>query len=234
MLLAFVDESYNKDMFCLSALVADDQITVELSHALDEIVRRVRQHGFADAQELHGHEIFHGAGEWKGVPLRLRMHTYHQAMRAVGASGATVVFSDLARQAEDGNDPTPPHERTLRQLLERLESVAEERSQYMLVLADEVHSAERHRTNFRFYQDSNGGEEHDGRLVRILDTLYFGPSRHSRMLQAADLLTYMRLRQATGIKSNPNARRVNDAIWMQVSSVIAEPKASSVSTKAPI
>jgi hypothetical protein len=140
----------------------------------------------------------------------------------------------VARQAADGKDPTPPHERTLRQLLEHLELIAEERSQYMLVLADEVHSAERHRTNFRFYQDSDSGGEHQGRLGRVLDTLYFGPSRQSRMLQAADLLTFMRLRRAVGVESNPNAVRVNDAIWSQVASVIAEPEDDQTSTKAPI
>jgi len=120
--------------------------------------------------------------------------------------------------------PKTSTNRTLRQLLERVEAVAEQRSEYVLVLADEVHSAERHRTNFRSCQDSDDPADGTGRLARIIDTLYFGPSRHSRMLQAADLLTYMRLRRATSTEPNPRATQVNDAIWQQIVPVILDPK----------
>ena len=219
MFLAFVDESYNKDLFCLSALVADDLTTAHLSLELDGIIQFVNNCGFPGPQELHGHEIFHGSGSWKDVPLRLRMHAYFQAMKLIGQSGALAVFSDLVRVAEE--DPSSPHERALTQLLERLEILAEDRSQYVLVLADEVHSAERHRTNFRFYQSGEDG--HSGRrLTRILDTLYFGPSRHSRMLQAADLVTYMRLRRSTVPESNSKATRANDAIWALIEPILSE------------
>ena len=234
MLLAFIDESYNRDLFCLSALVADDRMTIDLSGRLDQVVESIRSSGFPDVQELHGHEIFHGAGEWRGVPLRLRMHVYVQAAQAIGESGALAVFSDLARHDDKSGDATPAHERALRQLLERLEALAEERSQYMLVLADEVHSAERHRTNFRFYQDADHDGGHAGRLARILDTLYFGPSRHSRMLQAADLLTFIRLRRSTVTEPQPNATRVNDTIWAYVEPIVEAGRADHTSTKAPI
>jgi hypothetical protein len=215
--LAFVDESYNEDVFCLGALVADEEATVALTAALDAVVAAVSGAGYPAARELHGHEMLHGSGGWKHVPMRLRLYAHSRAMRAIGGSGAAAVFCDARRPTEDGADPAPPHERTLRRLLEEVQEFAAARSERVLVLADDVHSAERHRTNFRF--DSASGPP--GRLDRILDTLYFGPSRHSRMLQAADLLTYLRLRRLTVREASPKATRANDDMWASVEPIIA-------------
>jgi hypothetical protein len=227
--LAFVDESYNDDLFCLSALLADDETTFALTAELDAVIASVASAGYSGARELHGHEMLHGSGEWKHVPMRLRLYAYSQAMRAIGQSGAAVVFCDGGRRIEEGSDPTPPHERTLTRLLGLIQEFAEARSQRVLVLADDVHSAERHRTNFRFRGSGEDGG-HAGPRDRILDTLYFGPSRHSRMLQAADLLTYMRLRRATVKEATAKATRANDAMWASVEPIIVAPG----STKAPV
>jgi hypothetical protein len=210
-LLAFVDESFNKSLFCLSALVVDEAAVVALTAELDSVIAPIVA-AYGDVKELHGHEIFHAAAGWHDVPLRLRMNVYVRAMRAIGRSGAAAVFSDLPWAG--AGDTSPPHEQALQRLLGSLQTLAVERDERILVLADEVHSAERHRTNFRFYQGPAGG------LDRILDTLYFGPSHHSRLLQASDLLTYMRLRRLTVAESDPRAERVNDTIWASVEGIV--------------
>jgi hypothetical protein len=86
----------------------------------------------------------------------------------------------------------------------------------VLVLADDVHSAERHRTNLRFH-DGSGSTE---RLDRVLYTLCFGPSRHSRVLQAVDLLTHMRSRRSTVKEATARAALANDAIWPGIQPII--------------
>jgi hypothetical protein len=100
-----------------------------------------------------------------------------------------------------------------------LQQHAEGQNQRILLLADEVHSAERHRTNFRSYQDGSDGEPAGG-LHRILDTLYFGPSKHSRLLQAADMLTFIRLRRMTSVEPDSRATKINETIWEHVEPMV--------------
>jgi len=216
-LLAFVDESYNRDLFCLTCLMADEHVAVRLTDALNAIIGSVAAQGYSEAVEFHGHEMFQAVGGWKDVPVRLRMNAYLQAARAISASGAKSALVSVERHADHG-DSTPPHEVALERLLALIQAHAEETHNHVLVLADDVHSAERHRTNFRFYQDGRSAEHR--RLGRILDTLYFGPSHHSRLLQAADLVSYMRLRRLTVTETDPRAQSVNDAIWNQLGSTV--------------
>jgi len=139
------------------------------------------------------------------------MNAYLRAAQVVRSSGAKSCVVSIERH--DHGDATPPHEVALERLLGSLQEYARLMSEHVLVLADEVHSAERHRTNFRFFQES-GPKEND-RLDRILDTLYFGPSQHSRLLQAADLLSFIYLRRLTVKEADPRAQTINDAIWAQ-------------------
>lgn len=85
MLLAFVDESYNKRLFCLTSLVADAQAIMEVSDALNTTSRSIAAHGYPEAKEFHGHEIFQAVGGWRRVPLRVA----HERLFA-SSSGRTV------------------------------------------------------------------------------------------------------------------------------------------------
>jgi len=89
--------------------------------------------------------------------------------------------------------------------------------------ADEIHTAERHRTKLRDYQIDEPSDVRWSRLDRIFDTLYFGPSKHSRLLQAADLLTYIYLRRATVKETSPRAAMANERIWNPIAPrIVAE------------
>jgi hypothetical protein len=221
--LAYLDESYNRRLFCLSALVADDATVVSLTQDLNRVVEAVRVAGYPEVVELHGHEMLQAVESWKGVPIRLRLNAYLMATRVVRESGAVSLFVEVERSG-DLSDSTPSHETALRRLLQRLQGLAQSRDDRVLVLADEVHSAERHRTNFRFYRDNEDAIWPPGRLDRIVDTLYFGPSHHSRMLQVADLFTYMRLRKLTVTESDNRAQQVNDAIWANIAPTVVQEK----------
>jgi hypothetical protein len=55
----------------------------------------------------------------------------------------------VRRQRERYTDPQPPHEVVLGHLPERVNECARRAGAHALVAADEVHTQERHRTNFR-------------------------------------------------------------------------------------
>lgn len=81
--------------------------------------------------------------------------------------------------------------------------------------ADEVTSAI---TDFSEYKQIGKTPMHFGRtLGRLLDTVYFTHSHHSRFLQVADLLVYMagRYENAVADKSRWHEREVSDA-WEKI------------------
>jgi len=238
MLLAYVDESYNDSRFFLSALVVDDIQGQTLITALDKIVADAVPDGVPPQAELHGSEMFHGNNHWRHLPPWLRVHVYREATDAIAAVDAACFFSgvDLASLARTEYAEVPPHEIALRFLLESLQTYAENRGELVLTIADEIHTAERHRTKLRDYRVDEPSDVRWSRLDRIFDTLYFGPSKHSRLLQAADLLTYIYLRRTTVIESSPKATLANERIWKPLTpKIIAETMYPGPgNTKAPI
>lgn len=89
------------------------------------------------------------------------------------------------------------------------------------MVADEVHTSDRHRMNFRFAKKwGTFGNYKSSKLDRVIDTIHFAPSHHSRLLQAADLVCYMRHRRQTVTESDPRAKKANDGIWAEIEPVI--------------
>jgi len=67
-LLAYVDESYNDARFFLSALVVTDVQGQMLIDGLNQVVANAHTEGVPGDAELHGADMFHGKGDWKGLP----------------------------------------------------------------------------------------------------------------------------------------------------------------------
>lgn len=74
MLLAYVDESFNKKYFYMVALIATPEQVRDLTVAFDGYVRSLaaKHDTLATRQELHGYEIFHGKDAWSGLVPRQR------------------------------------------------------------------------------------------------------------------------------------------------------------------
>lgn len=221
-LLAYVDESYNDVRFFLSALVLNDSQGQQLIDDLNKIINDAVTEGVPPDAELHGSEIFHGNNHWKGLPPWLRIRIYQQATDAIGRAQVSSFFSgvDLTQLPRTQDVNVPPHELALRILLESLQSYAELKDERVLTIADEIHTAERHRTRLEAYRNAGTPEGSGPHLDRIFDTLYFGPSRHSRLLQAADLLTYIYLRRSTVVEHSSRAGMANRRIWRPIAATV--------------
>ena len=151
LLLAYVDESCTTDRFYLGPVVVDGAAAARIEAGLDLILQDYRgQFGLGASTEMHGNPLFGGKDGWGAVPTRVRINVYERAMGIVGTSGARVVLRgmNVRRQRERYADPHPPHEIVLGHLLERVNEYAREHEAQALVLADQVHAEERHRTNF--------------------------------------------------------------------------------------
>jgi hypothetical protein len=224
LVLAFVDESYTPAEFHLGAVVVDARAARLIENGLDSLLRDYSgKFGLSEHTELHGHPLFQGRDEWREVPTRVRINIYRRAMAVVGSSGASIVLRgmDIERQQRRYLRPDPPHEVVLGHLLERVNAYAREHDLWALVLADEVHSQDRHRTNVRDFRSAGTPGYRSSTLPRLLDTIHFAPSHHSRLLQAADLVTFLHRRRRTHPAGDERAAAANEAIWSEVADAVA-------------
>ncbi|MCK0116283.1 DUF3800 domain-containing protein [Isoptericola sp. S6320L] len=200
----------------MGALLVDTDAACSIEKGLDELVTTdASQSGLASEAELHGYELFHGKGDWAKLAMRQQINVYDRALRIIGGSGAKILFRGMDVKAQIARyvDPFPPHDITLGHLLESINEACRADNEYAVVVADEVHAQDRHRTNFRDYRRTGTPGYQSSTLPNVIDTIHFGPSAHSRLLQAIDLATFVYRRRCTVRETNPKARVALDRMW---------------------
>lgn len=217
-LLAYVDESERKPYFFLGSVVADGNTVNKLEAGLSEILEELYESGVltqSNTRELHGHDLFQGKGDWSNLAPRQRIGVYSRALGLISESGAKVVVRglDCERQKAKYSIVEPPHEVVMGHLLERVNDYAKRVDDKALIVADEVHAVERHRTNFRDYKQNGTPGYRSSKLPYLIDTLHFAPSHHSSMLQAADLVTFVYGRRHVEIRQNDPSALATRRLW---------------------
>lgn len=89
-----------------------------------------------------------------------------------------------------------------------------------MILADEHHSAPGARRSLRDFKIDRVPGYTRGKIRRIADTIYFGPSHESRLLQAADVATYFLNRHHTIAEKDIRGQRAVDRIVEQLRVII--------------
>ncbi|MGD7790286.1 DUF3800 domain-containing protein [Propionibacteriaceae bacterium Y1700] len=208
MLLAYVDESFNKKYFYMVALIATPEQVRDLTVALDGHVRSLaaKHDTLATRQELHGYEVFHGKDAWSGLFPRQRVQVFREAFKIIADSGVRIVMRGLDVPAQEAKyaNPFPPYTVVLTKILEKVQSVAKGDDKLALVICDEYHEDDRHRRLLTNYRDWQTPTSTSMKLDRIIDTIHFTPSHESRMIQATDMIAFVTLRRAA--VSNPDPR----------------------------
>lgn len=218
----FIDESArDNDFYFIGGLIVDDDAIQAIEAGFNGIGKLVADNvaGFDPRSEFHAVDMFHGEKEWDRVPVVWRVKACELAAKVIERSGAEFVFRgiDLARQRAVYYNPFAPHLLTLAHLLaeidKRMNRVHHESA---LVLADDHHSAAGSRRNLVDFKIRSVPGYTTTRLVRLADTIYFGPSHASRLLQAADLATYFINRKTTITEKDPRARAAVDRIAARI------------------
>ncbi|HWB34916.1 MAG TPA: DUF3800 domain-containing protein, partial [Rugosimonospora sp.] len=194
MLLAYLDESYTDEWFTMLALLLDGPAAVALSDELERVATTAaKAYDLTPAVELHGHEIFHGVGAWKGVPVRARVGVFDDVIEVVAAQDVLLIARamDVLGQRIRYAAPASPYSMVLRHMLERIDECVTKLGEHALVIADEVDGEARHRADLSMYREVGTAGYRRRRLSRIVDTLHFAPSRASRLVQAADVLAFL-------------------------------------------
>ncbi|WP_420368868.1 DUF3800 domain-containing protein [Curtobacterium sp. L1-20] len=220
MLLCYVDESFKNDFYGFGAVVVDAEQTRRLTARMHELVASLGEYGVDPRTEVHAHPVFHGKEEWAAVPPRVRVKVFLEVVDAVRASGATVLLRgvrpDRLRRYQETRgyrDRYAPEQVAFQHLLQRVDRHATASDRHALVIADERADRDRHRERFAVYQAyGTPGTYMHTRLERLLDTVHFAPSHHSRMLQIADVVAFVWVRSQTVVERDPRQARVMAAL----------------------
>lgn len=214
--LCYFDESkHSKEnpFFFIGGLAISDAQCL----AFEGVLRQIAYNYFGNSSltqafEFHGNELFHGKGNSKGRKLEERVRVFQDVATFVTDNKIPVrmVCIDVAQHLQKYKYPTPAYRLGLMLMLERFQEYLDTVDDLGLVFgdyeADEVTGAV---VDFSEYKTQGKTPMHFGRpLGRLIDTVYFTQSHHSRFLQVADLLIYMAGRYE-------NAKTV-DSRWHEV------------------
>ncbi len=214
-LIAYVDESYDRDFYFVGAAIAEYDVWTDLASRYEAIRLTTRAlHNVDAAAEFHGHELMGGAGDWKSLRGKHREAAgiYAAALRAAQEAGVSYLFRgvDVQRLNARYAYPRQPHDVAFSHLLERIDEYtdAHGHGEQTIVIADEIATQEQHQAEFVGYQRDGTSGYRSTRLEHISAPINFASSKLTPGLQAADMAVYLHRRRSTTVETHPQAQRV--------------------------
>ena len=197
--LTYFDENkYSSDnpFFIIGGLMIHDEKALGLEDTLSQI-----QYNFFGTNvltketEFHGKEMFHGKGQFKGRKLADRVQVFQDISQFIINNKIPVrmVCIDVRKHREKYNYPIPEYRLGLMLILERFCDFLDHVDDLGIVFGDyEKDEITRSVLDFSQFKVLGKTPMYFGRpLGRLIDTVYFTHSHHSRFLQVADILVYM-------------------------------------------
>ena len=223
--LAYLDESRTAKAFHITALCVSDVDAIPLGRDLDGVVE-FAQDNFGKIRsnaELHGYAIASAKDDWTSFQTKMqaRVDVYQRAVEVIASYDVRAYIRGVTLRGHRSRYGSlkDPHETVLPWVLERVQEDAVRKQDVVLAIADEVSTQDRFRANVREYQQYGTWGWRSTTLDRIADTIHFAPSKASRLLQAADLVSYA---HAQSRRTHPNAqaeaayRRIWDTLLPRV------------------
>jgi len=197
--LAYFDEnkySEQSPLFYIGGILLADRSVSALESELGQI-----QYNFfgttalSRATEMHGKELFHRKGPFKRRSLAERLRLLHDigAFLVTNKIPIRLVCIDVAAHRDRYRYPEPEYHLGLMLILERFCDYLEQQQDVGLVFGDyEKDEITRAVLDFSQFKSSGRTPMYRGRpLGRLIDTIYFTHSHHSRFLQVADIVVFL-------------------------------------------
>jgi len=220
--LAYVDESYDTQEHWVVALLVDHAAVNALHRALRSVVAgAAAEYGFPEEAELHGHELFGGRGPFGELEPRIRIGLYAKAFRCLADCSCNVILRGVAVPGlmRRYGAAAEPQRWVVEHLLERIDEFVAP-SDHALVVADEHELSRELLEDLRRFQDYSTRGYRARRIEHIVDTIHFVSSRTNPLVQAADLVVFLKRRMRTHVEPDDRATRANEALWSMVRPLI--------------
>ena len=155
-----------------------------------------------ESTELHGIDIFQGKNAHKKKSLEMRVNLFKDIKTFLvnNKISIRVVKIDVYEHRKKYTYPEPEYNLGLMLALERFCDYLDKHNDIGLVFGDyEKDEVRKSILDFSQFKHSGTTPMYYGRpLGRLMDTIYFTQSHHSRFLQVADLIIYMAGRYGNG------------------------------------
>lgn len=229
MQLAYLDESHTADDYYITALCVSDGDALAFQQGLDGVVEWA-QDNFGrvhETAELHAVDIVGGHNDWhwyrdsSRIPARIAV--MEEAIRVIASQPVRVYIrgANIAHHRRQYGPNTEIHGTVLPWLLERVQGDAKRQQDHTLVIADDRARKDVYRADMADYRTYGTWGWRAQKLDRIVDTLHFAPSKFSRLLQAADLVSYTHTMQHKKHR-DPRATAAWDRMWTTLNPVVME------------
>lgn len=227
MLIAYVDESYDRDFYFIGAALATFEQWEIVSERFASIrARTALEHGTSTRIEFHGHELMGGTGPWACLRGRHREAAGISiaVLAAAADAGVQYVFRgvDVGRLNARFRYPRTPHAVVFGHLLEQIDrfAAAIDPDEQAIVVADEIATQAEHQRAFAGYQEFGTTSDEPSRLAHISSPINFASSKLSDGLQAIDLAVYVHFRRQRVDNPHPAARRTLNRQWRLVAPAV--------------
>jgi len=145
--------------------------------------------------ELHGKDIFHGKGNFKKIKLTNRIKLFEDISTFIINNKISIrmVCVDVNKHRAKYTYPIPEYRLGLMLFLERICDYLDEKDKLGLVFGDyEKDEISNSILDFSQFKLEGRTRMYFGRaLGRLIDTIYFTQSHHSRFLQVADIIIFL-------------------------------------------
>lgn len=197
-LIYFDENKYSEEnpYFTIGGVLVPEDKVQDLDRTLTQIQFNFFGSSRLVAQtEMHGKDIFHGKGNCKGrkLPDRVQLFEYLAKFVINNQIPIRLVSVDVNQHQKKYDYPTPEYRLGLMLFLARTCDYLDEQDDLGVAFGDyekdEVASSV---MDFSELKDAGKTSMNVGRsLERLIDTVYFAHSHHSRFLQLADVIVYM-------------------------------------------
>ncbi|MDF7805899.1 DUF3800 domain-containing protein [Pontiellaceae bacterium B12219] len=167
---------------------------------LENVLARIQHNFFGSSvlikdTEIHGKELWHRKGVFKKRKASERIQLLEDLASVVIEHKIPVqlVTIDVQRHKTKYRYPEPEYRLGLMLFLERVCDHLDKNSDYGMVFGDyEKDEVARSIVDFSQFKMQGATEMYFGRNIdRLIDTIYFTQSHHSRLLQLADVMVYL-------------------------------------------
>ena len=197
-LIYFDENKYSEEnpFFNIGGILVPEAKVLELDKALTRIQFNLfGSSSLVVENEIHGKEMFQGKGPFKKRKLAERVKVFEHLTNLLIENEIPIrlVRIDVKRHRQKYMFPTPEYPLGLMLFLERVCDYLDFVRDLGIVFGDhENDEVARSVVDFSEYKNVGKTPMHFGRpLGRLVDTVHFTRSHHSRFLQLADVVVYM-------------------------------------------
>jgi hypothetical protein len=209
--VAFIDETYNSTAFWICCIVLDTDVLEALQADLRLIsVEAGHAWNLAGVPELHGYELFHRCGGFRGVPARACVGIYRSALEVLVAASPDIVLRGVVTERIRHQHP---HRLAWRWAIESVDELPGAGG--ILVVADRRIEMEKplQRDVQDYIRFGTGGWK-PRKIERVLPDLRFQDSHENPLLQAADLVAFLHQRRVSRrIEQDSRSHSAREALW---------------------